>query len=239
MDPEPTPPAPPEAVARLPGRRLVLGLRPVELATLVATAVLVLLASYLGWWPVSVHEAWGFVTGGACVWLIVREHLWNWPLGLANNVLFFVLFYRSRLYADMGLQVVFFSLGVYGWWNWVFGGKGRAALPISRTPRTEWLVLAAAIPLATWGLREVLLAVGGAAPFWDSLTTVLSLAAQYLLSRKRLENWHFWIAADVLYVPLYLSRDLPLTAVLYGVFLLMCLIGLRAWLRSLGRPPLM
>ena len=97
------------------------------------------------------------------------------------------------------------------------------------------LVLAAAIPIGTWGLREILLAVNGAAPFWDSLTTVLSLAAQYLLCRKRFENWFFWIAADVVYVPLYLSRHLPLTAVLYAVFLAMCLVGVREWHRSMRK----
>jgi nicotinamide mononucleotide transporter len=94
------------------------------------------------------------------------------------------------------------------------------------------MVLVAAIPLCTWFLREILFAVNGAAPFWDSLTTVLSLTAQYLLCRKRFENWFFWIAADVIYIPLYLSRHLPLTAVLYAVFLAMCLVGVREWHRS-------
>ena len=88
------------------------------------------------------------------------------------------------------------------------------------------------IPLATWGLREILVAVQGASPFWDSLTTVLSLSAQYLLCRKRFENWFFWIAADIIYIPLYISRDLPLTAMLYAVFLVMCLIGVNQWNRS-------
>jgi len=166
---------------------------------------------------------------------VVREHMWNWPIGLANNVFFFVLFLRGRLFADMGLQVVYFGLGVYGWLNWLFGGENRTVLRISRATRTEWLMLAAAIPLCTWGLREILVAVNGAAPFWDSLTTVLSLAAQYLLCRKRFENWCFWIAADVIYVPLYLSRHLPLTAALYAVFLAMCLVGVREWNRSMRK----
>jgi nicotinamide mononucleotide transporter len=193
---------------------------------------LVLAASYFRWWSVAVTEAWGFATGGVCVWLVVRQHLWNWPVGLANNVLFFVLFWRGRLYADMGLQVVYFGLGALGWWHWVFGGENRTALKISRTTRTEWFAMLVAIPAGTWLLREILLAVNGAAPFWDSFTTVLSLVAQYLLCRKRFENWLFWIAADVVYVPLYLSRDLPLTAGLYALFLLMCLVGVREWRRN-------
>jgi len=205
-----------------------------------AVSVLILAASYLQWWSISVTEAWGFATGAACVWLVVRQHLWNWPIGLANNVIFFVLFFESRLYADMGLQVLFFGLGVYGWINWAYGGRNRTTLTVTRTTETEWWILAAAIPVGTWALREILLAVNGAAPFWDAATTVLSLAAQYLLGRKRVENWLLWIAADLIYIPLYLSRALPLTAVLYAAFLAMCLIGWRDWRRSLqekaGKP---
>lgn len=191
------------------------------------------MASYGRWWAIGISEAWGFVTGGICVWLVVREHVWNWPVGLANNIFFFILFWRGRLFADMSLQLVYLALGLYGWLNWVWGGKNRKTLPMSRTKGSEWLVLVPAVPLATWALMEILIKVNGAAPFWDSLTTVLSLAAQYLLCRKRFENWFFWIAADLTYIPLYLSRHLPLTAVLYGVFLCMCLVGVRQWHRTL------
>ena len=208
------------------------GLGLVEAIAIPALSALVLAASYLNWWSISVTEAWGFATGGACVWLVVREHLWNWPIGLANNIFFFVLFLRGRLYADMGLQVVYFGLGAYGWINWVYGGKNRTELSISRTPKREWLALLIAIPAGTWLLREILLALNGAAAFGDSLTTVISLAAQYLLSRKRLENWFLWIAADLIYIPLYFTRGLPLTAFLYAVFLVMCVIGFREWRRT-------
>lgn len=212
-----------------------LGLKPLELLMLCAISVLVLLASYRAWWAINLTEAWGFVTGGVCVWLVVREHVWNWPIGLANNIVFFVLFLQGKLFADMGLQMVYFALGVYGWLNWRFGGDRRTVLRITRTSRAEWMTLAATIPTGTWALREILVAVNGAAPFWDSLTTVLSLAAQYLLCRKRFENWFLWIAADLIYIPLYFGRQLPLTAALYGVFLAMCLVGLREWSRGLEK----
>lgn len=197
-----------------------------------AASLLVLLPSHCGWWPIGVTEAWGFATGGVCVWLVVREHIWNWPLGIANNLVFFVLFLHGRLFEDMGLQVVYLGLGIYGWWNWLHGGRDRGALSISRTTAAEWSALAAAIPLSTLALRELLVAVHDAAPLLDALTTVLSLAAQYLLCHKRLENWWLWIAADLIYVPLYVSRSMPLTAVLYGLFLVMCLFGARAWRRQ-------
>lgn len=205
-------------------------LSPAEVALMALGSLALLLSTSMHWWPLSMIEALGFATGGTCVWLCVREHIWNWPLGLANNVVFFALFWHSRLYADMGLQTVYFAFGVYGWWNWIYGGQQHGALKISRTPPVEGLVLAALTPLATWGLWALLVAVHDAAPFLDALTTVLSLVAQYLLCRKRLENWLVWIVVDAIYVPLYLSRHLQLTALLYAVFLLMCIYGLRAWL---------
>lgn len=198
-------------------------------------STLVLLASYRNWWTIGVAEAWGFVTGGICVWLVVREHLWNWPVGLANNIFFFILFLHGRLFADMSLQIIYLALGVYGWLNWIFGGKNRTALTITRTTRVEWLALILGIPLCTFAMRQFLFTVNDAAPLWDALTTILSLVAQYLLCRKRFENWWLWIAADIIYVPLYFSRKLPLTGILYAVFLIMCLVGVREWDRSLKK----
>ena len=80
-------------------------LRPVEIAVMLGVSAAMIAASWFHWWTLGMTEVLGFATGGACVWLVVREHLWNWPVGLANNVLFFVLFLHSRLFADMWLQV--------------------------------------------------------------------------------------------------------------------------------------
>jgi nicotinamide mononucleotide transporter len=203
------------------------------LAMCVASAVLIA-ASSLNWWTISLVESLGFVSGGICVWLVVREHIWNWPVGLANNVLFAVLFWQSRLFADMALQGVYAAIAIYGWWNWLRGHDAGTRLPITKTRAWEWGSLALAVPLCTWGVYAVLVRAGGAAPFFDALTTVISLAAQYLLSRKRIENWYLWIVVDIIYVPLYISRDLPLTAALYSVFLVMCCIGLIQWQRRAG-----
>lgn len=179
---------------------------------------------------ISWTEILGFVTGGLSVWLTVRENVWLWPVSVANNIFFFILFWNGRLFADASLQIVYLVLSVYGWWNWLRGGAGRTELKISRAPWRQWIVMVAAVIVATWGMRAVLISVHDAAPFWDALTTVLSLAAQYMLCRKQLEHWLIWIAADVIYVPLYIVRSLPLTGVLYGIFLLMCVAGLREWL---------
>jgi nicotinamide mononucleotide transporter len=207
-------------------------------STLETTAVLVvsallLITAWQKWLPLDLTEAFGFATGAICVWLVTKGNIWTWPVGLANNVFFGILFWRARLFADFGLQGVYLALGIYGWWAWLHGGDRKARLTVSRTSRHEWISLTLFLIFGTWGLWEILLAVNGAAPFWDALTTALCLCAQYLLCRKRFENWIFWIAADVIYVPLYLPRGLPLTAILYGGFLLLCLVGLYRWRKEL------
>ena len=203
-----------------------------ELSVLWLASAALLAATAASALPFSWTESLGFVSGGVCVWLAVRQHVLNWPIGLANNAFFFALFFEARLYADMALQAVYFALGCYGWWMWI-ARRGGAPLAVTRAPRVEWLAAAVAIPLATLGLRELLLAANGAAPFLDALTTSISLAAFYGLARKRLENWALWILADAIYVPLYVSRGLHLTAVLYAILLMMCVVGLRDWMRAL------
>ena len=163
-----------------------------------------------------------------------KNNIWNWPVGLANNLFFAVLFWKARLFADFGLQGIYLILGIYGWWEWLRGGENHTRLAISRSSRSEWIGIAVFLVIGTWGLREILQAANGSAPLWDAVTTALSLSAQYLLCRKRIENWFFWIAADVIYVPLYLSKQLPLTALLYGGFLVLCVIGWRRWRKEIG-----
>ncbi|MCD0484002.1 nicotinamide riboside transporter PnuC [Streptacidiphilus sp. ASG 303] len=180
-------------------------------------------------------ELLGFGTGAACVWLTVRAKVANFPVGIANNLFFLVLFWSARLYADALLQVVYLLLAAAGWWTWLHGGEHRTARPTGRaTPRTLAVLLLLLVP-ATWALTAVLARAHDTAPFWDALTTALSLAAQWLLNTKAYENWWFWIAADLVYIPLYLAKDLVLTSAVYVVFLGMCAAGLRAWRRQPDR----
>ncbi|MEW2138781.1 nicotinamide riboside transporter PnuC [Streptomyces sp. NPDC005409] len=181
-------------------------------------------------------EVLGFVTGALCVWLVARQHIANWPIGIANNVFFIVLFAQAGLYADAGLQIVFIALAAYGWWSWTHGGGPgtTGALPVRRTTRTEWAALAAAGAVGVLGLTLLLSrATDSTVPFWDALTTGLSLAATYGQCRKLVESWWLWIAADLIYIPLYAYKGLHLTALLYVGFLALCVAGLLGWRRTL------
>ncbi|MGW1540066.1 nicotinamide riboside transporter PnuC [Streptomyces sp. NPDC002309] len=191
--------------------------------------------------PVSWTEVLGFGSGALCVWLVARQHLANWPIGIANNLFFILLFTQAGLYADAGLQIVFIALAVYGWWTWTHGGgPGSDVLPVRRTSRTEWTWLITAGVVGTLALTLLLdRATDSTVPFWDAVTTALSLTATYGQCRKRLESWWLWIAADVIYVPLYAYKELYLTSLLYLGFMTLCVLGLRRWSRDLaGRPAL-
>ena len=187
--------------------------------------------------PVSWVELLGFLTGGMCVALTVRRNVWNFPVGIANCAFFLLLFSSARLWADAGLQLVFIALGVAGWWQWVRHRGGHAPLVVTRAPRGEMAWCVGFVVLGTAALFVVLRAAHDSAPLLDAFTTCLSLAAQWLLNGKRIQTWYFWIAADCIYVPLYFAKDLNLTAIVYVLFLALCVAGLRSWLRAAEDDP--
>jgi nicotinamide mononucleotide transporter len=179
-------------------------------------------------------EVLGFATGLVTVWLLVRQHILNWPLGILNVLLLMLVFWTAGLYADASLQIVYVLLGGYGWWAWLYGGERRSHLVVRKTSSTEWLWLALAGIVLTAGLWAFLAKLtGSTVPLADALTTALSLLATYGQTRKLMENWWLWIAADVIYIPLYGYKDLWLTAILYVAFMALCVLGLRAWDRAL------
>ena len=198
-----------------------------------AVSVVLLGGSLTGLLAISLTEVLGFLTGGLSVWLVVRGNIWTWPVGVANNVFFALLFWDARLYGDMALQGLYVVLNAIGLWFWLRrDGQGRRPR-IGRVRPLEAVALLALAAPATWALMLYLRHIHGSAPFLDALTTCGSIVATYLLARKLIESWFVWIAVDVVYVPLYLSRELVLTAMLYAGFLLLCVRGLAEWRREL------
>lgn len=175
----------------------------------------------------------GFLAGAACVWLLVIRNIWTFPVGMINYVMFFILFIGAGLYADAGLQAVYFVLACLGWYWWLRGGEDHQGVDVHEPSRLTLtlcgvavLVIAASIQ---WVLHEY---TDSTVAGWDALTTAMSLVAQFMLSRKWIANWWLWIAADLIYIPLYIHKGLYLTAGLYVVFLIMCLAGLIEWQKA-------
>ena len=180
-------------------------------------------------------EVLAVITGIISVYLSTRENIWSWPTALVNVALYFVVFYEAKLYADMGLQAVYFALSLYGWYEWLYGGENRTELHVSRTPsalgvRLALIGIACAVVLGTLLARFT----DAALPYIDSATTSTSLVAQWMMTRKILENWAVWVAVDVVYIAMFVFKRLYLTAGLYAVFLVLAVMGYVQWKRSLA-----
>ena len=182
----------------------------------------------------SVIEIVAALMGVISVWLTIRQHILCWPTGLVMVGLYIWIFFDAKLYSDAALQVVYVVLCSYGWYHWARGGPRESGVLVTRL---------ASAPLVGWGVGGLLasLALGyvmstrtdASFPYLDAITTVLSLIAQFLMTRKKLESWVFWICVDVLAIGIYAAKGLHVTALLYGLFLVLAVLGLRAWMIDL------
>ena len=166
------------------------------------------------------------------VLLAVKPYAANWPVAMIGTALYLYLFWQNRLYSDMVLQAVFLTIQLYGWVKWVNGGTEKA-LHISKTPGTV-LFKAGFLTLLGWVLWTLLLLKikpDANLPWLDSFTAALSVLAILLQAYKKVENWLVWMLADLIYIPMYLKAEMPVTALLYAIFLLIAFAGWRQWKR--------
>ena len=165
------------------------------------------------------------------VWLANRNSVHTWWTGIVGCGLFGIVFSTAHLYADLTLQVFFVVTSCLGWWQWrrTIGG---VELQVRATPRRLlWLctVIGTVVGIGYGALLKA--QTPAVAPYWDSLAACASVLAQLLLMGRRYETWWFWLIANTIYVPLYASRDLPLTALVYAAFWINAVFSLRSWRR--------
>ncbi|SHG57450.1 nicotinamide riboside transporter PnuC [Massilia sp. CF038] len=176
-----------------------------------------------------------FILAVITVALNIRQLHWAWLFSIASSATYAVVFYDARLYGDMGLQFVFISVSVWGWYQWLRGGVDHAPLPVTASSAKGWAwgiaAWLAAFALLAWFLAKF---TNTDVPNTDGFLTAGSLLGQVLLSRKKVENWIVWIVVDILYVGLYMYKGLHLTAVLYGIFVIMAVMGWVTWYRAAG-----
>lgn len=206
------------------------------LYALACAASLVVLALPVQPWvavPLGPWEAVAVVSYAWSTWLLARNRPLGWWVGLVGVAAYIVVFYRVRLFADVGMQAFYLVTSVRAIYVWLRGGEGHTERSVGRVPG-RWLAASAVLgAVGTVVLWQGLVAMRGAVPFWDALATVLSLVAQVYLMGRYVESWYVWIAVDAIYVPLYASRGLYLTALLYAVLLWLAFEGLRTFRRAL------
>ncbi len=170
------------------------------------------------------------VFGLLSVWFTVKENIWCWPTGLIMVFLYTFVFYEARLYSDVILQVIYIFLQIYGWYVWLQPHRNRqklAVTSISNLAKIVWMGVAIASTFSLgWVMKHY---TNASLPYWDAGITVLSLIAQWLMAKKVLESWLFWITVDVIAVGVYGYKHLYPTTGLYAVFLVLAVLGYAAW----------
>ena len=178
-------------------------------------------------------EVVGTLLGFANIVLLIRRSVWNFPAAMAMVSCIGVVLFEAKLYAEAGLQVFFFVVNAWGWYLWSRAKDTDDRVPVrwlSWRDRLAWLAATLAISLSMGALLHRY--TDAALPWADSAVTGMSIAAQFMLSFRRIENWILWIVIDVVSITLYVMRDLPLLAVLYTAFLGLSALGLREWMRA-------
>jgi nicotinamide mononucleotide transporter len=197
---------------------------------------------------VPAFKAWGadvtwlelvaFVLAVAMVVFNIRVNPLGWPLAIVSSLLYFGLFWNSRLYGDASLQIFFAAVAAWGWWQWLRGtlADGSALRVRELGPRGRWITCAAMA--AAWPATGLFLKrfTDTDVPWWDAFPTAGSVVGQWLLGRQYVENWPTWVIVNVVSIGLFAYKGLWLTVLLYAVFVVMSFAGWRAWRRRALQP---
>jgi len=183
-------------------------------------------------------EIFGVVTGILYVILEVKQNRLLWPLGIITSAAYIYIFFSGKFYADMGLQVYYVLISIYGWYYWSRGGaKARKGeLPVVRINRQQFFLLLLTFVFSWVGIYYVLdRFTDSTVPLGDSFTTAMAIVATWMLTRKIIEQWFLWIIANIVSIGLYIYKGLYPTVVLYAVYAGMAVYGYMEWKRSMKK----
>ena len=171
------------------------------------------------------------------VWYAKKANIWVYPTGIISVVLYVYICQHAQLYADMGINAYYFIFSVYGWIMWSRKNENKEELPVTYSTRKTW-VISIGIFIISLAIIQVLLRIFKAddtaywasfVPYTDTFTTAVAIIGMWLMARKKVENWLFWIATDIVSVPLYLYKGLVFTSLQYFVFLILAVFGYIEW----------
>lgn len=184
------------------------------------------------WLSGNYIELLGAILGFAYIVFSIRQNILTWPVGLLTSVLYVWVFFDSRLYADMGLQMYYVVISIYGWYEWLYGSKknGKTELKISRLTLKlglNLIVISFLIFFLIWFILKNY--TDSNVPMADALATALSIVATWMLARKILEHWLVWIFVDAFSIGLFWYKDLLPTVFLFALYTIMAVVGFIEW----------
>ncbi len=180
----------------------------------------------------------GLVFGLLAVWFLIKESIWTWPFGILYVLVSFVVFWDARLYGDLLLHVFFLILNIYGWYYWLFGKDGNDHEVVITTSTNKLLIVTFLISLLGIGIFGYFLEhlpnyfedlPASSLPYWDATTSILSVTGMWLTTKKKIENWYYWLLVDILATGIYFYKGVYFFAILYLVYIGMAVSGYLTW----------
>lgn len=181
-------------------------------------------------------ELLGAILGILYIFFSIRQNILTWPTGLITSAIYIIVFFQSKFYADMGLQVYYVVISIYGWYYWIKGNKPENSntVPVRRVNKKLWLKLIAITIFLYFAILAILINFTDSdVPFMDSLTTALSITATWMLAKKYIEHWLIWIFVDLFSAGLYIYKSLWPTVILFLVYTVMAYLGYIEWKKDL------
>ncbi len=187
------------------------------------------ITSYLLSMPVS--EGLGLIFGILAVIFLIKESIWTWPWGIAYTIVSLIVFWEQRLYGDLLLHIIYLVLNIYGWYHWIHGTSNKDdELHITNIPVKNLLAVTLVSALGIVGFGFLLKEYSNASvPYWDSATSILSIAAMWMTTQKRIENWILWLIIDILATGIYVYKSMYFYALLYFLYIGMAIAGYMEW----------
>ncbi len=191
----------------------------------------------IGSYILNMHwlEAMGLVSGLICVYFLIKENVLTWMFGILYVLISFVIFYDAKLYADLILHIFFLVMNIYGWYYWVYGkSDDEVEIPVTNTAAPVLLITLVLSIIGIFISGQLLSRFTDAdLAYWDSTTSILSVAGMWLSARKKVENWIFWLVVNILATGIYIYKELYFYAILYFIYIFLAIAGYRAWKRSM------
>jgi len=184
----------------------------------------------------SILEAIAVFFGILSVWYAKKENILVFPTGIISVVIYIYICFFAKLYADMGINGVYFVMSVYGWYMWSRKDDSKPLLPIRWCTGKEHIISAVML-IGFFAILSYFLThyTDSNVPVIDSATTSIFIVGMWLMARKKIENWIYWIIGDLISIPLYFYKDLALTSIQFTVFLVLAIMGFIEWREKLRK----
>lgn len=188
------------------------------------------------WLQDNYIEVIGAIAGLIYLYLEIKQNIWLWPVGIITSAFYVYVFFVSKFYADMGLQVYYLVISFYGWWHWLYGNKSsnKAELPITRTSFKQWIYISL-ITLVLFGVMVFILKryTDSPVPYGDSFVTALSITGTWMLAQKLIEHWWVWVIVNLVSLILFIWKDLYPTSILFFFYFTLAVYGYYQWKKEM------